>query len=273
AIGVIAIAWLLARRAQARDHPVWTVALWAWCPLPILEYSNAGHIDWLAILLVVLGMSFAATRRSGLAGLLVGAAIATKLYPAIVLPALLRRRPGILLATASGLVAVSYLPHVLAVGRAVLGYLPGYLHEEKYASGDRLLLLGSVLPHPLDVVIGLLLLGVAALVVWRRAEPDAPEDGAALMMGAALLIGTPVYGWYAGLLLALVVMSGAFEWIPTALAPTLVYLVQMDFGPSPGISRTIYAVAGGLALLGVLLRKRRPELLTNRSRTPAVRER
>ncbi|MFN2517671.1 MAG: glycosyltransferase 87 family protein [Jatrophihabitantaceae bacterium] len=273
ALGVIAVAWLLARRAAARDRPVWTVALWAWCPLPILEYSNAGHIDWLAVVLIVLAVSFAAARRSGLAGLLVGAAIATKLYPAIVLPALLRRRPGLVLGAASALVAMSYLPHVLVVGRAVLGYLPGYLREEKYASGERLLLLGSVLPHPLDALIGLLLLGLAAWVVWRRADSDAPEDGAVLMMGTALLVSTTVYGWYAGLLLALVVMSGALEWLPTALAPTLVYLVRLDFGASPNISRAIYAVAAALALLGGLLRRRRLHLGTSGSRPrPTVRE-
>ncbi|MEP7020120.1 MAG: glycosyltransferase family 87 protein [Pseudonocardiales bacterium] len=258
AAGVIAIGWLLARRAHARNRPLWTVAIWAWCPLPIVEYSNGGHIDWLAVLLVVLGLSLAAGRRSGLAGLLIGAAIATKLYPAVVLPALLRRRPGVVLGAALALVAVSYLPHVMAVGTAVIGYLPGYLREEQYTSGERLLLLGSGLPHPVDTVVGLLLLALVAWFVWRRADPDAPEDTAVVLMGVALLIGTPAYGWYAGLLLALVVMSGAFEWLPVALAPTLVYLVRMDFGPSPDIGRAIYAVAAALTLISFLVRTRLP---------------
>jgi len=271
AFGVMAIAWLLARRAIMRQRPLWTVALWAWCPLPILEYSNAGHIDWLAVLLVVLGLSCAAVRRSGLGGLLVGAAIATKLYPAVVLPAMLRRRPGVVLGAAFGLVAVSYLPHVLAVGTAVVGYLPGYLREERYASGERLLLLGSVLPHPVDTVVGALLLGVVALLMWRRANPDAPEDSAVVLVGVALLVSTPVYGWYAGLLLALIVMSGALEWLPTALAPTLVYLVRMDFGPSPGLSRGIYAVAAALTLLGFLERRHRSGRTRELSSAPSGR--
>lgn len=256
ALGVLAIAWLLAGRALARGRPLWTVALWVWSPLPILEYSNAGHIDWLAVLLVVLGLSVAAQRRSGLAGLLIGAAIATKLYPAIVLPALLRRRPGVVLGAAAALVALSYVPHVLAVGSAVIGYLPGYLREEDYTSGDRLLILGTVLPHPIDTVVGALLLIALACFIWLRADPDAPENGAVVLMGAALLIATPAYGWYAGVLLALIVMTGAFEWLPTAFAPTLVYLVRLEIGPSPLICRMVYLLAAALTLAAYLLRRR-----------------
>lgn len=256
ALGVLAVAWLLARRTLSRGRPLWTVALWAWSPLPILEYSNAGHIDWLAVLFVVLGLGAAAQRRSRLAGLLIGAAIATKLYPVLVLPALLRRRPGAVLGAAAGLVAVSYVPHVLAVGGAVVGYLPGYLRAEDYASGDRLLILGWVLPHPIDSFVGVSLLAAVAWFVWRRADPDAPEDGAVVLMGAALLVATPAYGWYAGVLLALIVMTGAFEWLPTAFAPTLVYLVRLEIGPSPLICRLIYLLAGALTLLAWLLRRR-----------------
>lgn len=256
ALGVIAIGWLLWRRARVRGWPPWTVALWLWCPLPILEYSNAGHIDWLAVLLTVLALSVAAIRRNALAGLLLGAAIATKIYPAVVLPAMLKRRPWVVLASAAGLVAVSYLPHVLAVGAGVLGYLPGYLQEEQYTSGGGLLLLGFVLPHPVDTLVGAVLIALVAWFVYRHADPDAPEDGAVVIMGAALLIATPAYGWYAGLLLALVVLSGALEWLPVALAPTLAFLLRADFGNSAYLSRLAYFVAALLALCMFVLRRK-----------------
>ena len=70
-----------------------------------------------------------------LAGALIGAAVAVKLSPALLLPAVIRRRPLAVGATAAAVVGLSYLPHVLAVGRGVLGYLPGYLCEEQYAQG------------------------------------------------------------------------------------------------------------------------------------------
>ena len=44
----------------------------------------------------------------------------------------------------------------------------------------------------------------------------------------ALLVFTPTYGWYAGLLLALVAMTGALEWLPVVFAPTFAYLVHSD---------------------------------------------
>ncbi|MEP7020729.1 MAG: glycosyltransferase family 87 protein [Pseudonocardiales bacterium] len=256
ALGMVAIGALLARHALARDRPLWPVALWLWCPLPIMEYSNAGHIDWLAILLTVLGLGLAASRRSVAGGLLLGAAIATKLYPLVVLPALLRRRPLAVLGACVGLVALSYLPHVLAVGTDVIGYLPGYLREEQYTSGDRYLLLGEVLPSGLDTVAGVLVLGALAWWYARRADPAAPENSAVVLMGAVLLVTTPVYGWYAGLLLALVVLSGALEWLPVALAPTLIYLIQGEFGLNPGMARVVYASAALLSVAGYLLRRR-----------------
>lgn len=254
ALAVIAIGALLARRVLARGQPPWLVAVWLWCPLPIMEYSNAGHIDWLAVLLTVIGLSIAGAHRT-VAGLLVGAAIATKLYPALVLPALLRRRPVAVLGASIGFVALVYLPHVLAVGTGVIGYLPGYLREEQYTSGGRLLLLGAVLPHPIDAVVGALLLGAVAWWAYRRADPEVPEARAVVMTGSALLIATPVYGWYAGLLLALIVMSGALEWLPVALAPTLIYLIQGEFGLHPGMARLVYAVAGALTLTAHVLRR------------------
>ena len=148
ALGAVAVAWLLARRALARGRPLWPVALWAWCPLVATEFGNNAHIDWLAVLLCVLALGSEAARRSGVAGLLIGAAIATKLYPGLVLMSLLRRRPVLVLSCAAGLVALSYLPHVLAIGPDVLGYLPGYLREERYTSGGRFLLLDPWLPYP-----------------------------------------------------------------------------------------------------------------------------
>ena len=49
-------------------------------------------------------------------------------------------RPGAGGAAAAAVVVAGYLPHVLAVGVKVLGYLPGYLREENYDSGGRYLL-------------------------------------------------------------------------------------------------------------------------------------
>jgi hypothetical protein len=219
------------------------VALWAWCPLVATEFGNNAHIDWLAVLCCVLALNCEAARRSGAAGLLAGAAIATKLYPGLLLVSLLRRRPVLVLGCAAGLVAASYLPHVLAVGPDVLGYLPGYLREERYTSGGRFLLLDPWLPNPLVPVAAALILGLSALWVHRHTDPAAPERSAVVMAGVVILVSTPSYGWYALLVLALVVLSGAVEWLPVALVPSFFYLIDSDFHLGAAFGTALYGGA------------------------------
>jgi hypothetical protein len=242
-LGAVAVAWLLARRALARGRPLWPVALWAWCPLVATEFGNNAHIDWLAVLFCLLALTCDAARRSGLAGLLVGAAIATKIYPGLVLASLLRRRPVLVVGCAAGLITLCYLPHVLAIGPDVLGYLPGYLKEERYTSGGRFLLLEPWLPGRVVPLAAVLILAGAALWVYRHTDPDAPEDSAVTMAAVVILLSTPSYGWYALLLLALVVMSGALEWLPVAILPSFFYLIDSDFHLGARFGSALYGAA------------------------------
>jgi hypothetical protein len=246
ALGSIAVAWLLYRRQLARGRPLWLVAVWAWCPLTVVEYGNNAHIDWLAVLLAVLAMT---TRRATTAGALAGAAIATKLYPALILPSLLRRRPVVTVSAAIGFVAISYVPHVLAVGAEVIGYLPGYLREEHYTSGQRFLLLP---PGRAATVAAAIVAVTVAAWVLRRTDPERPENTAVVLAGTAILVTTPSYGWYCGLLLALVVMSGDLAWLPVTLAPGLWYLMRGDLVAPPWAGRAVFAAALALTSAGLV---------------------
>src|SRR4029450_13089966 len=92
--GGLACAALLARRGAQDGRPLWPVALWAWCPVTAIELGNNGHIDWAAVLLSLLAIDAARRGATGRAGALIGAGIATKLYPGLLLAPLARRRPG-----------------------------------------------------------------------------------------------------------------------------------------------------------------------------------
>jgi hypothetical protein len=201
------------------------------------------------------------TRRTATAGVLAGAAIATKLYPALILPSMLRRRPLVVVGAAIGTVALSYVPHVAAVGAKVIGYLPGYLREERYANGQRFLLIPA--GRASTALAVLVLLAVAAWVA-RRSDPDRPEATAVVLAGAAILVATPSFGWYCGLLLALIVLSGQIAWLPVALAPGLWYLVHGDLGAPVWAGRLIFGSVLVLTLAG-LAATRRPH------RTPVLR--
>ncbi|WP_304050039.1 glycosyltransferase family 87 protein [Jatrophihabitans endophyticus] len=222
-LGSLVIGWLLLRWGGARGRP-WIAAVWMWCPTVLTELVNNAHIDWLGVLLIVLAYATPLVRRPGWAGALVGAAVVTKLYPVLALPSLMRRRPVLTVASALAVVVLVYVPHVIAVGSAVIGYLPGYLQEENYSSGSGLRLIGLLVPHPYDTALGVVIVGAVGVWAWLRGDPAAPERSAVLVVGVALLAFTPNYGWYMAPLVALVAMSGAWEWVPLCVIGTFAYL-------------------------------------------------
>ena len=238
-------------RAWKRDER-WA-ALYALSPVPVLEVVNNGHVDGLAALFVVLALLAAAKRRPAWLGVLLGAAALVKLYPAVLgvaAVAALRRRRSVVQAggAAAALVALTYLPHVIAVGPRVLGYLPGYLREERYGEGGRYLLAGVLgLPPALTAVVAAA--GVAAVAVWLlRRRPPLPEAGAALF-AAVLLAVTPVQPWYALTLLAVATVAARPVWSAVVLAgyPYFFALI-LDSPHTTAIGRISY----GLALVLVL---------------------
>ncbi len=193
-------------------------ALWAWCPTVALEAGNNAHVDVVAVLLTLaalLVLALRGARRPGalLGGLLLGLAIATKMTPVLVGPAVLRRRWVSVVTAAAAAAAVVYLPHVLAVGSKVIGFLPGYLQQEGYDSGQRFALISLFATGKLAVVIAVLVLAVTGLAVIRFSDPDRPWRAAVVMTGMALIVTTPKYQWYAILLVMLVVLDGRPEWL------------------------------------------------------------
>jgi hypothetical protein len=244
-------------------------AYWAWCPAVPVEAVNNAHVDMLGVLLVVL--AFCAVRAGHARGALLGAAVAAKLLPATALPGALSgvlasrggwRRAAVTVAPAALVVALSYLPYVLASGGSVVGYLPGYLEEERYdGGGDRYAVLRLVLPDSWAPYAAIASLGLVALLVLRHGDPDRPWQGALLVSGSLLLLFTPGYSWYALLVVALVAMDGRWEWLGAALAGAVAY--------TAGPGSLFYAAAAVAVLIGWAARARRRAV---RPPAPASRE-
>lgn len=254
AFGALAVALLLLRLGR----PPWQVATWAWCPVVVVELGNNAHIDWLAALFAVLALGSATKGRDLRAAAWLGLAIATKLYPALLLPALMKRRPVAAVVTSAAVVVLSYVPHLFAVGGDIVGYLPGYLHEEGYESGDRFELLARVLPHPVDAIVGVLILLAVAVWAWRRIQRV--DDAALAVLVAAFLVTTPTYGWYAALLVAVIAMTGRWQWLPLAIAPSIGYLLHTEITKLTGWPALCYLVGGvaSVALWATTGRSREP---------------
>lgn len=241
----------------------WRAALWGWFPGVTVWAVNDAHVDTLGALLTVAGLGCAARGRAVRGGLLLGGAVAAKLLPALALPGALSglaaRRPTrgdvLLVGSALGAFALSYLPYVLGSGTSVLGYLPGYLREEGYQQGhiDRFGLLRLVLSDRLAPWAAGLVLAAVLVRVLRRGDRHRPWAGALLVTGTALLLVAPAYPWYGLLLVALVALDGRWEWLAVPAAGQALYLTT----GGQAAQQLAYGTALCVVLLVPLLRKRR----------------
>lgn len=86
-LGALGLIWLLLRRFG--KHSAWLIA-WGWSPLVLKEFANSGHLDSIAVFFTLAAtcvLAIQPTRKSLWAsGLLMGLAVASKLYPVILLP-------------------------------------------------------------------------------------------------------------------------------------------------------------------------------------------
>jgi hypothetical protein len=114
---VVVLARLLARRGL----PVALASAWALAPLAALEFSASGHLDALAILLLLVPWAHfePATRRGALAGsVLLAAGALVKLLPVVALPPWWRdgRARALAVATVMAVLAAGFLPLALHAG-------------------------------------------------------------------------------------------------------------------------------------------------------------
>jgi hypothetical protein len=253
AIATTLALWLSARSRGADPR---SIIAWAWCPAVAIEAGNNAHVDIVAVFLTALALMWARrdgpARASVVGGALLGLAIGTKLTPVLVLPALARRRFGVIVLTVVGVLTVLYAPHVLRVGLDVLGYLPGYLSEEGYTAGSRFALLTLLLEPRWAAPVAVAVLATLALAVARRADPDRPWLGAATMTGAALLLATPSYAWYALLLVLMVGLGARTVWLAVVAAGypaqySLLLHVDGTLAQRLGYGAALLAVLGGFA--------------------------
>ncbi len=229
-------------------------ALWSWCPTVALEAGNSAHVDVIAVGIAAAALLTLATARTAcgrvLGGALLGLAIATKLTPVLTLPGVLRRRWLPVTAAGGAAIAAVYLPHLLAAGGRVIGFLPGYLQQEGYDNGTRFGIIGIVVTGWLAIAAAVLILAAVALAVLLYCDPGRPWQGGVVMTAAALAVATPSYQWYALLLVMLVALDGRPEWL--AFAAGGYYSAEAArLGPLIVPARLHNAVAYGVPVLVV----------------------
>lgn len=242
-LGELAAAWwLIPLLRQARRSPAW-LAAYAWHPLLMVEVAQAGHVDGLALPLVVLALRAALRRRHGWAGAFLGAAALVKFYPAVLLPALWQRRDWRLpvafaAVTAAGYLAAAGPGGVWLRNGAVFGSLSQVVSTTRFNPGflwggvQRLT--GWLEANPdiaATAALMLLLLAVAGWVAWLAPRPgDNPAvelaQRATVMAGSFLLVSRMVHPWYLTFALPLLTLWPArWLWLfsATVMASYLTY--------------------------------------------------
>jgi alpha-1,6-mannosyltransferase len=247
------------------------VAVYAWHPLPLWEFAGSGHIDAAMIALAIAALWAARRGRGGFAGLFLAGAALTKLYPAVLLPALYRRWGWTMPAVFAAAIVIAYLPFI-GVGWNVFGFLPGYAGEEGFdASGTGFYLLSLIRHLPglaelngraYAIAAAAILIALGAAIIFIRDAPRKLFIVAALLGTTLIVLVSPHYPWYFAWLIvfACFIRSVALLWLTTAcmllyLVPVGFHIVRDDYRLA--IESLIYGPFAALALTDLWYHRRR----------------
>jgi hypothetical protein len=200
-----ALAVLLARRGLDPRR----VIIYAWCPLPIVEFALEGHLDALTITFMVLAVLCASSTKRGarvLTGFLIAMATLTKIYPLFLLLVIMRRRDWALLATCIATIVVAYIPYLILGHGQVLGYFATYSGEEGGNAG-----IVQVVTYTLffgqgstaaalmqQHIVDILVLGLMSclVLVMRLFKSISMEAATIVLLGVVLSVSSHVFPWY-----------------------------------------------------------------------------
>jgi hypothetical protein len=225
-----ALALLLARRGLDPRR----VILYAWCPLPIVEFALQGHVDVITLTFTVLAVLTATSSRPEarvLTGILIGLGTLTKFYPILLLVVLLRRQrqDWVLVCACGGTIVLGYLPFLILGHGQVLGFFFTYTSEQGLNAGvtqqivhwigvQRGLALATILL--LERIVAVVLLGSISLVVFvlRQRGRLSVEVATLVLIGVFLSISSHVFPWYMTALLPWVTLLVGPLWIRGGLS-------------------------------------------------------
>jgi hypothetical protein len=233
-VSCIALIILLGRKGLDQRR----VILYAWCPLPIIEFAIQGHVDVITLtftILAILSASNKSVRGYALTGFLIGLATLTKIYPILLLVVIL---PGAddknasvrqriryhyvpLLVSCCATIIIGYAPYLILGHGQAFGFFAAYASEQGQNAGvtqqivhwmgDRLRLslpMTITLEHMVDII----LIGTVSVIIfmlrWRNSISI--EAGTLVLFGVILSISSHVFPWYTTTLLL---------WIPLFVGP------------------------------------------------------
>jgi alpha-1,6-mannosyltransferase len=210
--------WLLVSQRNQ-----WLALAYAWHPLVVLEVAHSGHIDAFGALWIAAAAYWLTRRRTMLAVIAFGLAVATKLLP-IVLAPLFLGRVRVRDAVFGGLfLAILYIQFVDGT-TLPLGAVPSVVAHIRFNGPVFRAIALSLSPEIAAVTA--VVLGTVAAVVARVTLAESDPAAWAWPMAVALLCAPVIYPWYLLAFTPFLLSGGTLPltvWGITALAPYIVW--------------------------------------------------
>jgi len=209
----------------------------AWCPLAVFESSFNAHPDLLAVGLMVAGLVAAQNRpdsgRFPWGAVLLGLAVATKVFALVLVPFALVHRPRREVWAWGLTVALAYAPFWIQGSWADLAGLRAFAGEWEFNSAGYALAKLLVAAGTARVVCAAVFLFVWLILLWRwwrrGFHPDRWPPGD-LVFGALLFCSATINPWYLLWLLPFVARRRSRTGTVALAAVGLSYLTGLNLG-------------------------------------------
>src|SRR5215212_7155975 len=194
--------WAVAQLLALLGRPRQLLLMYAWHPLVVWEFAGSGHVDAIAIGFIALTF-LAWQKRSNLgAGFMLACATLVKLFPVVLIPALLKRGRWIIAIVFATTIVAGYLAYLSVGPKAVFGAVPGYTQEMGVITGQQFYalslahkLFGLELSSLAYMIATVVVMGAIALWVLFRSSEDMLKHATVLATATTVLFA-PHFSWY-----------------------------------------------------------------------------
>jgi len=249
--------WAVAQLLTLLGRPRQLLLMYAWHPLVVWEFAGSGHVDAISICFIALAL-LAWQKRSDLgAGVALACATLVKLFPVVLVPAILKRDRWLIAPILAVTIIAGYLVYLSVGPAAVFGSLPGYTQERGLFTGQQFYALslahklGLELPSLAYLIAVMLVMSALGLWVLVRGRSEDYLKHALVLATATTVLFAPHFSWYFCWLALFLCFTPRLSIFYLTIASLLLYATWL--GDSPGemflINSLIYLPA---LLIGII---------------------
>jgi len=249
--------WAVAQLLTLLGRPRQLLLMYAWHPLVVWEFAGSGHVDASSICFIALAL-LAWQKRSDLgAGVALACATLVKLFPVVLVPAILKRDRWLIAPILAVTIIAGYLVYLSVGPAAVFGSLPGYTQERGLFTGQQFYALslahklGLELPSLAYLIAVMLVMSALGLWVLVRGRSEDYLKHALVLATATTVLFAPHFSWYFCWLALFLCFTPRLSIFYLTIASLLLYATWL--GDSPGemflINSLIYLPA---LLIGII---------------------